>query len=332
MDDEKRKGFASFLKEVPPVDFCCVYGSTLHPNNQDEGSMVDYILGVSDPLKWHSENFKLNGDHYSMWIRYLGGAKMLTEIADEIGVGVHFNPFVSWNGKMIKYGVIRMNDLINDVLNWERLYLSGRLQKPVNVLLDNLDIENVNSANLRAAVSAALLLLPDCFSEEELYGKICQLSYTGDIRMLFAEDVNKVKKIVQGQFSLFRSMYMPFLEEYETKNILRCSSCGGHQGHLSQDLDLSKTGVLVSSLPPGVRDQLGLKFGAKKRTVKIGQSFPNHTVGSREAVAKCMQSVLRRKVMVSSTRQAVSGFLVTGGLNAARYVATKMSKAWISRT
>lgn len=26
-----------------------------------------------------------------------------------------------------------MNDLIKDILNWERFYLSGRLQKPVSV-------------------------------------------------------------------------------------------------------------------------------------------------------------------------------------------------------
>lgn len=33
--------------------------------------------------------------------------------------------------QMFKYGVVRMDDLVRDILNWERLYLSGRLQKPV---------------------------------------------------------------------------------------------------------------------------------------------------------------------------------------------------------
>lgn len=81
--------------------------------------------------------------------------------------------------------------------------------------MDNLDIKEVNSVNLRAAVSAALLLLPPKFKEvcflavhalkitifvfssvfmqEDLYAKICSLSYMGDLRMLFAEDQNKVK-------------------------------------------------------------------------------------------------------------------------------------------
>ncbi|KAJ0082255.1 hypothetical protein Patl1_12125 [Pistacia atlantica] len=131
MENEKRAELVSFLKAVPSVEFCCVYGSTLHPNNKDKSAMVDYILGVPDPLQWHSQNLKMNADHYASWLRLLGGAKLITQIADEIGVGVHFNSFVTWNDKMLKYGVVGMHDLVQDMLNWERFYLSGRLQKPV---------------------------------------------------------------------------------------------------------------------------------------------------------------------------------------------------------
>ncbi|KAF4381283.1 hypothetical protein F8388_016239 [Cannabis sativa] len=152
----------SFLKVLPPVEFCCVYGSALHPNNNDKSKLVDYILGVSNPLEWHAENLKLNGDHYASCLLHLGGEKLITDIADNIGVGAHFNPYVTWNDK-------------------------------VHILVDNLDVENLNSVNLRAALSAALLLLPKKFPEEDLYAKICSLSYMGDLRMLFAEDRFKVK-------------------------------------------------------------------------------------------------------------------------------------------
>jgi hypothetical protein len=40
---------------LPPVDFCCAYGSTLLHARLDASSMVDYILGVADPVQWHAE-------------------------------------------------------------------------------------------------------------------------------------------------------------------------------------------------------------------------------------------------------------------------------------
>ncbi|ONI11653.1 hypothetical protein PRUPE_4G118500 [Prunus persica] len=309
MENHDKAQLQSFLKTLPPVEFCCVYGSSLHPNNPGsaKSTMVDCILGVSNPQQWHSENLTLNNDHYAAWMVLLGGARL-----------------------MFKYGVVRMHDLVQDILNWERFYLSGRLQKPVHVLLDNLDVTNVNSVNLRAAMSAALLLLPSKFTEEELYAKICSLSYMGDLRMLFAEDRNKVKKIVQGQFELFRSMYKPFIEEYETKELLRRSISGNTQPIISQDGGLSAAQSLVSSLPPMVRSQMAMKLGEKKVLCDSGRVIQEIVIGSKDEAAKCMQTILQRKVMVSSARQAVSGLLAAGGITAMRYVGAKMSKAWKS--
>ncbi|CAI0393696.1 unnamed protein product [Linum tenue] len=324
MKNEEKTELAGFLKTLPPVQFCCVYGSTLHPNNSDKSSMVDYILGVADPLKWHSENLKLNRSHYASWMVHLGGAKLVTKVADGIGVGVHFNPFVTWNDKMLKYGVVRMHDLVEDILNWQRFYISGRLQKPVRVLLDNLDVENLNATNLRTAIAAALLILPSKFNEEDLYSTICSLSYMGDLRMIFAEDKNKVKKIVQGQFNLFRSMYKPFIEEYEAKDVLRVSSFGGQQ-----NCCLPATRSLVCSLPLLVRNKMGTGLGGLGDS---GQVVREVVFSSREEAARSMQKVVRRTVIVSSLRQAVSGFVAAGGMNAGRYLANKVRKAWKSWT
>lgn len=67
-------------------------------------------------------------------------------------------------------------------------------------------------------------------------------------------------------------------------------------------------------------------------TLLAGQVVREITIGSREEAARCVQRVLRRTVMISSARQAVSGFLASGGVTAARYLAKKMSKAWKSWT
>ncbi|XP_019059388.1 PREDICTED: phosphatidate cytidylyltransferase, mitochondrial-like isoform X4 [Tarenaya hassleriana] len=350
MESEQRDELAGFLQVLPPVEFCCVYGSALHPNNHDKSKMVDYILGVSDPEQWHSEvrlglelfpltvilhgnpcllcrssssfylvfkNLRMNSDHYASWMVNLGGARLISGVADKVGVGVHFNPFVTWNNRMLKYGVVRMHNLVQDILNWDRFYLSGRLQKPVHILVDGVDIANVNSVNLRAAISAALLLLPSNFTER-----------TEISSSLFPQ----VEKIVQGQLDLFQSMYKPFLEEYETKDWLQFTSYDNNVGKLSQACSVSATRSLVSSLPPAVRNQMGAKLGEKKISSGTGRVFSEVLVGSREEAAKCMQKVLSRKVMVSSARQAVSGFLAVGFVNGTRYLSQKMRKAWTSRT
>ncbi|XP_025985350.1 phosphatidate cytidylyltransferase, mitochondrial-like isoform X3 [Glycine soja] len=228
--------------------------------------------------------------------------------------------------QLFKYGVVRMHDLLQDVQYWEKFYLCGRLQKPVHIVVDNLDVSSTNSVNLRAAVSAALLLLPSEFTEADLYAKVCSLSYTGDIRMLFAEDKSKVKKIVTGQFDLFHLMYKPFLEEYEAKKLLRLSSTAKNQIHVSQDCDLSVACSLVSALPSSIRSQISMKEEIRE----TGRVIPDTKVSTREAAANCLQRILRQRVMVSSARQAISGFLAVGGVNATRYLAKKVNKAWKS--
>lgn len=63
-----------------------------------------------------------------------------------------------------------------------------------------------------------------------------------------------------------------------------------------------------------------------------GRVIREVVVGSREEAAECMQGILRRKVRVSSARQAVSSLLAVGGVNAVKYLANKMEKAWKSWT
>lgn len=187
------------------------------------------------------------------------GPEAVTWLADRVGVGVYFNPFVEWGDKRIKYGVVGMKDLAMDVLTWDQFYLSGRLQKPVRVLVDNWDIRKVNTVNLKMATSASLLLLPEEFTEYDLYAKICSLSYMGDLRMLFAEDKYKVKKIVDGSFQPFQLMYRPLIQEYISEGILKMSDYR-QQKAFKQDCGVSATNELFSSLPCMIQRRLQGRF------------------------------------------------------------------------
>lgn len=60
--------------------------------------MVDIILVVDDPVKFHRDNLRLNSRHYSS-LKYLG-AKSLASFQERWGARVYFNTLVPYH-----YGV-----------------------------------------------------------------------------------------------------------------------------------------------------------------------------------------------------------------------------------
>ena len=102
--------------------------------------------------------------------------------------------------------------LENDLLNWTTLYLAGRLHKPVKILECDPDLKStldrchcksnllqniIYLRNLMSAITVSLLMLPDSFTEEDLFLTVAGISYMGDFRMTVGEDRNKVSNIVR---------------------------------------------------------------------------------------------------------------------------------------
>ncbi|PRD29670.1 UNVERIFIED_CONTAM: tamm41 [Trichonephila clavipes] len=154
-------------------------------------NMIDFIFCVDDPLAWHQANVQANNKHYSM-LKY-AGADFIKYVQEHFGAKMYFNSLVEVENRMIKYGIISTTHLIEDLLDWQTLYISGRLHKPVNILtkVENTDVQQALLTNLQSALHASLLCLPENFTEEELYLKIADLSYAGDFRMYFGEDKQK---------------------------------------------------------------------------------------------------------------------------------------------
>ncbi|GFW73679.1 phosphatidate cytidylyltransferase, mitochondrial [Trichonephila clavipes] len=185
------------------------YGSSVFSqgNKNNQKNSIDFIFCVDDPLAWHQANVQANNKHYSM-LKY-AGADFIKYVQEHFGAKMYFNSLVEVENRMIKYGIISTTHLIEDLLDWQTLYISGRLHKPVNILtkVENTDVQQALLTNLQSALHASLLCLPENFTEEELYLKIADLSYAGDFRMYFGEDKQKVENIVKNQVPHFRSLY-----------------------------------------------------------------------------------------------------------------------------
>lgn len=100
--------------------------------------------------------------------------------------------------------------MCEDLLQWDTLYVSGRMHKPIATLFDSTDgrVPIAEQANLASALRVSFLLLPERFTEEDLYTTMASLSYMGDFRMKVpgGENQNKVQNIVQNQKAWFRFM------------------------------------------------------------------------------------------------------------------------------
>lgn len=140
--------------------------------------MLDFVFTVDDPVMWHSKNLKKNWSHYS-FLKILG-PRIITSIQNNYGARVYCSPLITCDGRLIKYGVISTSVLIEDLLNWNTLYVAGRLQKPVKIVAmnENITLRSALDKNLRNAVMAAFLMLSESFSEEDLFVEIAGLSYS----------------------------------------------------------------------------------------------------------------------------------------------------------
>ncbi|XP_008536339.1 phosphatidate cytidylyltransferase, mitochondrial isoform X3 [Equus asinus] len=174
-----RKILSHFPEEL---SLAFAYGSGVYrqagPSSNQKAAMLDFVFTVDNPVAWHSKNLKKNWNHYSFLKVF--GPKIITSVQNNYGAGVYYNPLITCDGRLIKYGVISTSVLIEDLLDWNNLYVAGRLQKPVKIIAmnENVALRSALDKNLRSAVTTAFLMLPESFSEEDLFLEIAGLSYS----------------------------------------------------------------------------------------------------------------------------------------------------------
>lgn len=317
-----------------------------------KAKMIDFIFGVSHTQHWHSLNLSEHRDHYSG----LGslGSYAASRVQDNWGAGVYFNPYVTVNGTLIKYGVVNIDTLCRDLSQWDTLYLAGRLQKPVKILRDHPSVRLANQVNLISALRVALLLLPEEFTEFQLYSMIAGISYMGDLRMaLPTEDQRKVHNIVSSQMDYFRRLYAPLIANLPNCifNDARCTledwiNDPSANLRLNQDMDPVKRGNMVRRLPKSFREKLYFQYqsryqiprseflkmmeesqdeDAERLHRRQGGPFEQR-VAADEHLATTLQTTIQKTIRWPSTVQTIKSAFTAGFKRTWRYLGDKRKK------
>lgn len=284
----------------------------------------------------------------------------MSRVQDDVGAGVYFNPFVTVNGTLIKYGVVNIDTLCTDLSEWSTLYLAGRLHKPVKILRDDPRVRLANQVNLLSAVRTALLLLPEKFSERDLYATIASISYIGDVRMVLpAEDKSKVANIVTHQLPNFRRLYAPLIDTLPNVSFVDSAAARidnpswaddpSLNAQLHQDMHPLKRGNMVRRLPKTFREKVYFAFQSRYRIPQaefdrmLEDSADEDARGSikrrqggvfeqrvasepRDVLAREVGGVIRKTIWWPSTSQSLKSLFTAGVARSWRYVGEKVEK------
>ncbi|XP_065349311.1 phosphatidate cytidylyltransferase, mitochondrial [Cloeon dipterum] len=306
------------------LTLCFAYGSgVVRQAGQTGPKVLDVVVAAPNALLFHLENMRLNPHHYSS-VRHFGPG-LAARVQESGAAGLYYNtllPLGNSEGRMFKYGVVSAPTLIGDLLDWNALYLAGRLHKPVSLLKEPEapDLARALRQNLHSALHAALLLLPETFSEKELYMAITNLSYDGDFRMIVGENPNKVKNIVEGQMELFSQLYAPVVAAQS--NYVEISNGEGCQ-------DTSATGKLyhLTQLPRMPQVLLARNWNQQSRR-KLDSEDTLLALAHSADTDIALRKVLRQIVWNSSVGQALKGIITAGPIKSIKYSMAKIAKMW----
>jgi translocator assembly and maintenance protein 41 len=381
----------ALLSCFPPVKYGMAYGSGVFQQAGGVSTappMLDFVFAVDDPESWHAENLQRNREHYP-WVAVAAGAGAIARVQDSFGARVWYNALVPVppvalaarrdvsarsvvapakavvaaappQPHLMKYGVISTSALLEDLSHWTTLYIAGRMHKPVYSLTPG-TLLPCRQGNLRAALCAALLLLPSHFTPVQLYAAITGLSYTGDWRMVFGEDPHKVRNIVLGSLPAFQALYAPLLQQEPFASMVSSSSSSS-----SSSLDMScddSPGARVAlgmGLPLAVQRRMagyssssssssssgsrgGLRAALASLLSAPSRGTPSYTAFKETAVAglwgrsmeagsllprDSLRSALVGIVAPSARGQSIKGILTAGPVKSAAYAAAKIVKSF----
>ncbi|XP_026885140.1 phosphatidate cytidylyltransferase, mitochondrial isoform X2 [Electrophorus electricus] len=182
-------------------------------------------------------------------------------------------------------------------------------------------------SNLKSAVNACFLMLPESFSEEELFHQIAGLSYSGDFRMVIGEDKSKVSNIVKDNMQHFRILYNNILQECP-QVVYR-----PQQGRLEVDKSPEGQFTQLMALPRTLQQQITRLVDPPGKNRDVEEILLQ--VAQDPDCASVVQQGISSIVKTSSISQSVKGIATAGLMKTVSYSMKKlqkMSKGWWRKT
>eukprot|EP00128_Syssomonas_multiformis_P002395 Colp12_sorted_trinity150504_noHs@7058 len=174
--------------------------------------------------------------------------------------------------------------------------------------------------NLISALNTASLLLPEKWTEEDLFMAIAGLSYSGDPRMTVGENPHKVRNIVKGSFESFQDLYHNILPEIPT--ITRLAGA-----NFERDTSPAARAQNLWSLPPTLRSAIATVY---TKTVPAAKGMPEEealfNVAKVDTTAEYVTKGVQQIVSQSATPQTLKGLVTAGVTKSVLYGGNKLVK------
>jgi len=336
-------GSGVFTQQLTQTD-SSIHDSVSSTSKQHSKPMLDFIFTTNNVREFHLENMARNSKHYSLVSRALG-SHFICHFQD-VGPGLYFHPYakvqLNPSGSQqynLKYGVMSVAKLKQDLKDWTWLYVAGRMQKPtVSIDLSTSSsptysdeiLEYQQKYNLKYALAAALLLVPPTPRMESLpttcnlsnvYELLVGLSYSGDPRIKAgAEDPQKIQKLVHssGNLSRLNDLYSEQWSELEQYSLVHRLE-GGEKIEIDlfnptwrRELWQRLPPIIKSTSTASTLDAISQKQVIHGRDVFTSSELLKHSLS---------------KIVGPAARiQSLKGFVTAGVVNSLRYASAKFSK------
>ncbi len=177
------------------------YGSLVYGKPR-EGSIPDFLVIIKDIIQFHNQNEEF----------YRNGLTIPSTPEEQIKLNEiwpNFYQFSSEEGAM-KVGIMSHDYFLNAATG-DNMYVQGRIQKPLGIILSNDEINDAILTARKKGTSFALNIVKREFTFHDFAYALSSLSYLAEIRP--EKKSLKINDIVTTGYSEFTKIYIPILRE-----------------------------------------------------------------------------------------------------------------------